>query len=60
MNYQEALKKAKLGEVLMLPNWIGYFKWDFNKQQLYFINKDYMNYNISDKIKSRNDWYYII
>ena len=41
MNYKEAIKIAKRGKTLMLPNFIGYFKWDFANKVLIFTNGDY-------------------
>ena len=41
MNYEEAIKIAKSGKTLMLPNFIGYFKWDFVNKVLVFTNGDY-------------------
>jgi len=29
------------GATLMLPGWEGYFKWDYNKKELYFQNGSY-------------------
>ena len=31
MTYNEATLRAVTGETLMLPNFIGYFKWNYNK-----------------------------
>ena len=43
--------------------WQGYFKWDYNKKELYFQNGDY--YLNEEQIRQmkldqRTDWYYII
>lgn len=63
MTFNQACIYAFNGYTVMLPNWHGYFKWDYGKQQLYFINGDYYlnEQQIKDKgIINRNDWYYII
>lgn len=60
MTYSEILEIAKQGKTLMLPNFIGYFKWDFGNKILVFTNGDY-RCNADDlNIKNRTDWYYII
>lgn len=43
--------------------WEGYFKWDWEKKELYFQNGDYIL--TSEQLKGfkldqRDDWYYII
>ena len=63
MNYNQATLFAATGHTLMLPDWVGYFKWDWSKNELYFQNGDY--YLNSEQIKEkdlhlRNDWYYIL
>ena len=63
MKFEEALEEAKLGSLLMLPNYEGYFKWDWSKQELYFYNGSYYKYitEMQDQyLENRNDWYYII
>ena len=60
MNYNEAIKIAKKGKTLMLPYFIGYFKWDFGNKVLVFTNGDY-RCNADDlNVKNRTDWFYII
>ena len=60
MTYNEAIKIAKSGKTLILPNFIGYFKWDFGNRVLVFTNGDY-RCNADDlNVKNRTDWYYII
>ena len=62
MNFNLATLYAVKGSTLMLPKWKGYFKWDYGKNELYFING---NYKLEWKdlknmdIINRNDWYYI-
>lgn len=63
MTYQDIKNKATKGYIIKLPNWEGYFKYNYGNQQLYFQNGDY--YLNEDQIKEkrlheRNDWYYII
>ena len=63
MNYNQATIHAATGDTLMLPNWQGYFKWDFEKHELYFQNGDYKldEKQIKEKgLHNRDDWYYII
>lgn len=62
MNYNQATLRAATGDILMLPGWHGYFKWDFEKNELYFQNGDYyLNSQqlIDMKVNERDDWYYI-
>lgn len=60
MNYNEAIKVAKKGKTLMLPYFIGYFKWDFENKVLMFTNGDYRCKAEDLGVQKRNDWYYII
>lgn len=63
MDYNQATLYAATGATLMLPGWEGYFKWDWDKKELYFQNGDYYldNQQLIDKgIRDRDDWYYII
>lgn len=63
MNYNLATLHAATGATLLLPGWQGYFKWDYNKQELYFQNGDYYlnEQQIREmKLDQRTDWYYII
>jgi hypothetical protein len=41
MDYNRATLYAATGATLMLPGWHGYFKWDFQKKELYFQDGDY-------------------
>lgn len=41
MDWNLATLYAATGHTLMLPQWQGYFKWDYNKKELYFQNGDY-------------------
>ena len=63
MDYNEAINYAKQGKTLMLPNWVGYFYWNYNSDTLYFKNNNYYLNNqqlIDLGILNRKDWYYII
>ena len=63
MDYNQATLHAATGATLMLPGWEGYFKWDWDKKELYFQNGYYYldNQQLIDKgIRDRDDWYYII
>ena len=63
MDYNQATLHAATGATLVLPGWEGYFKWDWDKKELYFQNGDYYldNQQLIDKgIRDRDDWYYII
>lgn len=60
MTYNEATLRAVTGETLMLPNFTGYFKWNYGKHYLEFINGDF-RCNADDlNVRDRTDWYYII
>ena len=62
MTYQEIYELCRKGKIGMIPGWKGYLKWDYTKNQIFFVNGDYtMNQNKLEKhIKDRNDLYYII
>lgn len=51
--------RGKLG---IIPGWIGYLKWNYALKEIQFVNGEYsMNCKeLKDKIKDRNDLYYII
>lgn len=59
MTYTELCEIAKTGKVGMLPNFIGYFKWDFGNKTLVFTNEDYKCLAEELDIKNRQDFYYI-
>ena len=60
MTYNGATLWAATGHTLMLPNFTGYFKWDFGNRVLMFTNRDF-RCNAEDlNVKDRTDWYYII
>ena len=63
MDYNQATLHAATGATLMLPGWEGYFKWDYNKKELYFQNGDYYLSGkelLDMEVNKRNDWYYIL
>ena len=60
MTYNEATLRAVTGETLMLPNFIGYFKWNYGKHYLEFINGDFRCNADELNVRDRTDWYYII
>lgn len=63
MDYNQATLHATKGYTLILPGWHGYFKWDFQKKELYFQDKDYYlsEEQLKEKgVRERKDWYYII
>lgn len=60
MTYSEILEIAKQGKTAMLPNFTGYFKWDFGNKVLIFTNGDYKCLAEELDIKNRQDFFYII
>ena len=63
MTYSQATLHAATGAILMLPGWEGYFKFDWEKKELYFQNGDYIltSEQLKEfKLDQRTDWYYII
>lgn len=60
MSYNEATLRAATGDILKLPNWVGYFKWNYSLNYLEFINGDYRCKADDLDIKNRTDWYYIL
>lgn len=59
MTYKELEPKLKEGHWGKLPNYNGYFKWNFSKSELYFQNGGYIKTDL-DREKGRNDWICII
>lgn len=59
MTYKELITIAKHGKVGKLPNFIGYFKWDYATNELMFQNGDYKCKAADLNIKDRKDFYYI-
>lgn len=62
MTYEQALEKARHGELLLLPSWQGYFYWDYGISKLCFRNGDYIGFSKVEEysLDKRGDWYYII
>ena len=58
MTYEQIIPIAKKGNIIKLPNWNGYFKWDYKTERLYFINNEFKSFDTIDK--TRTDYYYII
>ena len=59
MTFDEIEHEIQLGKTGLLPNYKGYFKWDYDKNCVYMQNGDYIKYDL-DKEKLRTDFYYII
>lgn len=60
MTYNEILKIVRQGKTAMLPNFTGYFKWDFGNKVLMFENGNFKCKVENLDIKNRNDFFYII
>ena len=62
MNLEELKPLIRKGKVGKIPGWEGYIKWNYAKDQIQFVNNDYiMDYKeLEDKLKNRNDLFYII
>lgn len=58
MTYEQIISIAKKGNIIKLPNWDGYFKWNYKVDKLEFINNEYRSFNNIDT--TRTDYYYII
>ena len=59
MTLAEVTPYIKEGKWGLLPNYKGYFKWDYRNQCVYMQNGDYKKYNLQDE-KLRTDFFYII
>ena len=59
MTLEEVSQYIKQGKWGMLPNYKGYFKYDYYRQCVYMQNGDYKKYDLDD-VKHRTDFYYII
>lgn len=59
MTFEEISQLIKRGKTGLLPNYKGYFKWDYAKNCVYMKNGDYKKYDLQDE-KIRTDFYYII
>ena len=59
MKYSEITELVKRGKIGLLPNYQGYFKWDYGKNCMFMENGNYRKYDL-DYESTRNDFYYII
>lgn len=59
MTFEEIESYLQQGKIAKLPNYQGYFKYDFATNKIYMQNGDYIKYDL-DKEKLRTDFYYII
>lgn len=59
MTYEELSNKAKEGKTGMLPNFIGYFIWDYSINDLIFYNGDFRCKAKDLNVQNRTDFYYI-
>lgn len=59
MKYSEIIELVKRGKIGLLPNYQGYFKWDYGKNCMFMENGNYRKYDL-DYESTRNDFYYII
>lgn len=62
MTYPEIKKLCRRGKVGMIPQWKGYIKWNYAKDQLEFVNGNYVmcQEELEKKIGNRTDLFYII
>ncbi len=60
MTYTELCNKTKEGKLGKLPNFEGYFKWDYAINNLIFYNGDFQCNAKDLNIQDRTDFYYII
>lgn len=56
------IKKGKYYNWGKIPGWRGYIKYNYFLDQLYYIdnNIEFSEKELEDKLKNRNDLYYII
>lgn len=62
MTLNELKLFIKQGKTGVIPGWKGYIKWDYSKDELYFVNNDYKmsQTELKDKTNNRTDLFYII
>lgn len=62
MTLEELKPLIKKGKTGLIPQWVGYIKWDYVIGQMYFSNNGYIltEKELRDKLKDRDDLYYII
>jgi len=41
MTYTQISELVRKGKIGMLPHFVGYFKWNYNKEEVWFENGDY-------------------
>lgn len=61
MTYEEIKQKCKEGYKAFLPDWKGYFKWNYSKNQLMFQNGDYIldEWQLDNLLSYRSDFIFI-
>lgn len=60
MTYKELEEAVKTGKIGLLPNFKGYFKWNYAKNKMFFYNEDYIIPADKLDIQKRDDFYFII
>ena len=62
MNIFELREYLQRGKTGIIPGWIGYLRYNYGKNEIYFQNDDYImsQKELIDKIKDKTDLYYII
>lgn len=60
MTYSEIKPLVKEGKTAMLPHFIGYFIWNYAKDEMWFYNGAFNCPADQLNVKNRNDFYYII
>ena len=59
MTYDRISKLVKNGKIGLLPNYNGYFKWDYGKNCMYMEYENFRKYDL-DQESHRTDFFYII
>lgn len=60
MTYKEIKPIIQQGKIGKLPNFEGYFRWNYSYNDIEFYNDNYICPANQLDIKNRNDFYYII
>lgn len=60
MTYNQLIKIVRQGNLGKLPNFEGYFKWDYAIDDLIFYNGNYSCRAKDLNVQDREDFYYII
>lgn len=62
MNIFELREYLQRGKTGIIPGWIGYLRYNYGKNEIYFQNDNYImsQKELIDKIKDKTDLYYII